>query len=84
MFRRSCHPQDAYTNAVNTYRNKIEFNNDQAYQMCGFQLKFTVQGGSNMTGTDLYCLHTNQSRSYLNHLVLQTSLQNHNIICNMV
>ena len=28
-----------------------------------------VQGGSNMTGTDLYCLHTNQSRSYLNHLV---------------
>jgi len=22
-----------------------------------------------MTGTDLYCLHTNQSRSYLNHLV---------------
>jgi len=23
-----------------------------------------------MTGTDLYCLHTNQSRSYLNHLVL--------------
>jgi len=40
-----------------------------------------VQGGSNMTGTDLYvnkllcsaaCLHTNQSRSYLNHLVLTT------------
>jgi len=29
-----------------------------------------VQGGSNMTGTDLYCLHTNQSRSYLNHLVI--------------
>jgi acetamidase/formamidase len=42
MFRRSCHPQDAYTNAVNTYRNKTEFNNDQAYQMCGFQLKFRV------------------------------------------
>jgi len=43
---------------------------------------FNVQGGSNMTGTDLYvnkphcaaaCLHTNQSRSYLNHLVLQFS-----------
>ena len=28
-----------------------------------------VQGGSNMTGTDSACLHTNQSRSYLNHLV---------------
>jgi len=23
-----------------------------------------------MTGTDAACLHTNQSRSYLNHLVL--------------
>jgi hypothetical protein len=28
-----------------------------------------VQGGSNMTGTRAACLHTNQSRSYLNHLV---------------
>jgi hypothetical protein len=28
-----------------------------------------IQGGSNMTGTDAACLHTNQSRSYLNHLV---------------
>ena len=28
-----------------------------------------IQGGSNMTGTDSACLHTNQSRSYLNHLV---------------
>jgi hypothetical protein len=28
-----------------------------------------VQGGSNMTGTCAACLHTNQSRSYLNHLV---------------
>ena len=28
-----------------------------------------VQGGSNMTGTGAACLHTNQSRSYLNHLV---------------
>ena len=28
-----------------------------------------LQGGSNMTGTDAACLHTNQSRSYLNHLV---------------
>jgi hypothetical protein len=29
-----------------------------------------IQGGSNMTGTDyIHCLHTNQSRSYLNHLV---------------
>jgi hypothetical protein len=30
----------------------------------------TVQGGSNMTGTSAAWLHTNQSRSYLNHLVL--------------
>jgi hypothetical protein len=29
-----------------------------------------VQGGSNMIGTDCMILHTNQSRSYLNHLVL--------------
>jgi hypothetical protein len=29
-----------------------------------------LQGGSNMTGTNTACLHTNQSRSYLNHLVL--------------
>ena len=28
-----------------------------------------VQGGSNMTGTSAACLHTNQSRSYSNHLV---------------
>jgi hypothetical protein len=28
-----------------------------------------VQVGSNMTGTSAACLHTNQSRSYLNHLV---------------
>ena len=28
-----------------------------------------IQGGSNMTGTDYTCLHTNQSRSYLDHLV---------------
>ena len=28
-----------------------------------------IQGGSDMTGTVYTCLHTNQSRSYLNHLV---------------
>ena len=32
-------------------------------------LIFIIQGGSNMTGTVYICLHTNQSRSYLNHLV---------------
>jgi len=32
-------------------------------------LEQDVQGGSNMTGTAAACLHTNQSRSYLNHLV---------------
>ena len=35
-----------------------------------------VQGGSNMTGTYAACLHTNQSRSYLNHLVPCCSLVN--------
>ena len=32
-------------------------------------LTVNIQGGSNMTGTVYTCLHTNQSRSYLNHLV---------------
>jgi len=35
------------------------------------QLEANVQGGSNMTGTVYTCLHTNQSRSYLNHLVYE-------------
>ena len=30
-----------------------------------------LQGGSNMNGTCAACLHTNQSRSYLNHLVYE-------------
>jgi len=30
---------------------------------------WNIQGGSNMTGTVYTCLHTNQSRSYLNHFV---------------
>jgi len=34
-------------------------------------IRFNIQGGSNMTGTVYTCLHTNQSRSYLNHLVFQ-------------
>jgi len=29
-----------------------------------------IQGGSNMTGTHAACLSRNQSRSYLNHLVI--------------
>jgi len=28
-----------------------------------------IQGGSNMNGAYAACLHRNQSRSYLNHLV---------------
>jgi len=35
-----------------------------------FSMLQIIQGGSNMTGTYAACLHTNQSRSYLNHLVL--------------
>ena len=33
-----------------------------------------IQGGSYMTGTVYTCLHTNQSRSYLNHLVWPVQL----------
>ena len=33
------------------------------------QISLIIQGGSNITGTVYTCLHTNQSRSYLNHLV---------------
>jgi hypothetical protein len=33
-----------------------------------------LQGGSNMTGTCAACSHTNQSRSYLNHLVLRIQM----------
>ena len=34
-----------------------------------------VQGGSNMTGTNCDFLHTNQSRSYLNRLVLRSCVK---------
>jgi hypothetical protein len=33
-----------------------------------------VQGGSNVTGTCAACLHTNKSRSYLNHLVVASPM----------
>ena len=33
-----------------------------------------IQGGSNVTGTVYTCLHTNHSRSYLNHLVLKRNI----------
>ena len=36
---------------------------------------WNLQGCSNMTGTSAACLHTNQSRSYLNHLVF--AIQSH-------
>ena len=36
---------------------------------CTYCKQNIIQGGSNMTGTCAACLHTNQSRSYLNHLV---------------
>jgi hypothetical protein len=32
-----------------------------------------------MTGTDAACLHTNQSRSYLNHLVVAAELRTANV-----
>jgi hypothetical protein len=32
--------------------------------------QINIQGGSNMTGSCAACLHTDQSRSYLNHLVI--------------
>jgi hypothetical protein len=34
----------------------------------------SVQGDSNMNGTSAACLHTNQSRSYLNHLVFNCTV----------
>ena len=34
-----------------------------------------IQGGSNMTGTNCDLFTHNQSRSYLNHLVLERNLQ---------
>jgi hypothetical protein len=39
-----------------------------------------IQGGSNMTGTSAACLHTNQSRSYLNHLVIPPMLRTQSFI----
>jgi len=47
------------------------------YPLCSFELfnyvymvlKYNIQGGSNMTGTDLCVNKCKQSRSYLNHLV---------------
>jgi hypothetical protein len=44
------------------------------YEVYTQTLVMHVQGGSNMTGTCAACLHTNQSRSYLNHLVLLNQL----------
>ena len=34
-----------------------------------------IQGGSNMTGTDLCVKKCKQSRSYLNHLVLPSKMK---------
>jgi hypothetical protein len=51
-------------NNNNNNNNNNKNNNSVFTYLC-----FIVQGGSNMTGTSAACLHTNQSRSYLNHLV---------------
>jgi hypothetical protein len=40
-----------------------------SWELCFHYQAGIVQGCSNMTGTCVACLHTNQSRSYLNHLV---------------
>ena len=47
-----------------------------------------LQGGSNMTGTSAACLHKNQSRSYLNHLVhalqtIRSRITKHNNLHNL-
>jgi len=44
-------------------------------------LTVDVQGGSNMTGTYAACLHTNQSRSYLNHLVSNINFNDNLPVC---
>jgi hypothetical protein len=39
-------------------------------------VRIIIQGGSNMTGTNCDLFTHNQSRSYLNHLVHQTQMEN--------
>jgi len=46
------------------------------HELLNYKQLRNVQGGSNMTGTYAACLHRNQSRSYLNHLVQQTTAHN--------
>jgi hypothetical protein len=53
---------EEYANAIQLISQCTEMESGPFYEM-------NVQGGSNMTGTCAACLHTNQSRSYLNHLV---------------
>jgi hypothetical protein len=48
-----------YSKFGGTFMNRVKF----------YSPFLLVQGGSNMTGTCAACLHTNQSPSYLNHLV---------------
>jgi hypothetical protein len=63
---------------VNTENKVTNIIHDVRYNTINFRIQlsrhiltmaYNVQGGSNMTGTCAACLHTNQSRSYLNHLV---------------
>jgi hypothetical protein len=50
--------------------HKVKDTELQDDQKVSVHLMIIKQGGLNMTGTCAACLHTDQSRSYLNHLVL--------------
>jgi len=58
--------------SVHSMRSHVNYNSGTSKSCAGYIYPahdFHVQGGSNMTGTCAACLHTNQSRSYFNHLV---------------
>ena len=59
----------ARANCSKTYRTDRPTSAVKTVFTARYELILYIQGGSNMTGTDAACLHTNQSRSYLNHPV---------------
>jgi hypothetical protein len=73
------------TSLTNNRDNGVQHNPLSAYFCISFQPTPSqrqpasaccqqLQGGSNMTGTCAACLHTNQSRLYLNHLVFSLQI----------
>jgi len=58
-----------FFNLYSTLKNNVELKLRESGSVV-MVVVVVVQGGSNMTGTCAACLHRNQSRSYLNHLVI--------------